>query len=155
MNSTRQMLFLLGGAALLTATFAIVPPPAMSCGDKEACACGAACPSMGENATPGACACGGAGEAAADSHAGCDHAAADTANSGGLRAAIDPATGKLTVPENGAAPAAAAAVAADDPKIVEVPQPGGGVMAAVPANRTSRAIATVGEDGKPQTGCSE
>jgi hypothetical protein len=155
MNSARQMLFLFGGAALLTASFAIVPPPAMSCGDDKACACGAACPSMGENAVPGACACGGAGEA--DGHAGCDHAAADTAATGGLRAAIDPATGKLTVPDNASAavPAAAAAVAESDPKIVEVPQPGGGVMAAVPANRTSHAIATVDEDGKAHTGCSE
>ncbi|HXC49481.1 MAG TPA: hypothetical protein VN634_01235 [Candidatus Limnocylindrales bacterium] len=166
MNSARQMLFLLSGAALLTASFSIVPPPALSCGDKDsACACGAACPSMGENPTPGACACGGAGEAAAagaDDHAGgCEHAAAlkdaGTAT-GGLRAVIDPATGQLTAPDGASAAAVAApaaAAAAEAPRVVEVPQPGGGVMAAVPANRTNHAVATVDENGKAQTGCAE
>ena len=165
MNSARQMLFFLSGAALLTASFAIVPPPAMSCGDKAACACGAACPSMGENPTPGACACAGAEKAAASADAadtanvgGCEHAAAaDPAASAGLRASIDPATGELTVPASGAqaAAASAAAVPGEAAKAVEIPHPGGGVMAAVPANRTSHAVASVGEDGKAHTGCTE
>jgi len=138
MNPTRQMLFLLSGAALLTASFAIVPPPAASCGDQAA----------------------GADHAAM----GCDHAAAATASAGsssggtGLRAAIDPKTGELTVPAKpdaaGAAPSASA-TADIPPAVVQIPAPGAGVMAAVPADRTSRAVATIDDSGKPQVGCSE
>lgn len=203
MNSARQMLFMLSGAALLTASFAIVPPPALSCGDKENCACGAACPSKAEGAPKGACACadaakaaeaapgdakascgdhakageaGGCGEhakaavggeaapadaahAAAAEQGGCAHAAMANGGEGSkLRAEIDPVTGELTVPaKTGTAgiPPAAASATAPAPQAVQVPHPGGGMMAAVPKDRVGHAVATIDDSGKPQVNCAE
>ena len=159
MRSTRSSFVTLGSLALLAAVITTMPQSASACGDKNsACACGAACPSQhAEGGAAGACACGGAAQAAAaaDSGAGgCQHAAGAAA---AQRAVIDPATGQLTVPADGQPlegdipPASTRAASAS----VEVAQPGGGVMAAVPADRAPRAMATIDADGAAHTGCSE
>lgn len=181
MRSPRNTLLALGGAAFFSATLAWMPIPAGACGDKaENCPCGAACPSKQAGACAGeagceekaaaACACKGAaaapaatGQPADAAAGGCKHA--ESASKGDKPAAhqhavLDPATGQFVEPNHGedhagstapAASASANAAAAAAPVV----QPGGGLMATVPAERANKAVATLDESGKPHTGCAE
>lgn len=111
------------------------------------CACGAECPAgHGGECThgkkEGACgSCGG----------GCGGGAAAPSGEH-LKAAIDPATGAFVEPaaDDDAQPAKAAAAPAR-----EIAQPGGGVMAAAPADLAPKAVAAIDGKGETHAGCAE
>jgi hypothetical protein len=166
--------FSFGAAALLAATFAAAPGTGFACGDKDKCACGAACPNkqMGCAEAGGCaeganklCACAGAaapdanGSGEAKPEGGCQGAEHGTAPEGAAqqRAVIDPATGQLTEPVAGeaAAPGSGGIPRAVNTASAQIAQPGGGVQAAFPMDRASNAVASIDASGAAQVGCKE
>lgn len=141
------------------------------CGEKKAGACGcggaAAATAPGEAAPAAECphaagaAAGECPHAAAAAAGECPHAAAARAKAGAeQQAVIDPATGKLVVPDKNSPASdegadAAPAARSGDARQVEIAQPGAGVMAPFPADRASKAVANVDESGKANSACAE
>jgi hypothetical protein len=125
-------------------------------GDDGKCACGSDC--KAEHG--GECIHGKADGKAAKEEGACGScgscgAGAAAPAGGHLRAAIDPATGKLVEPEDDDLAPSAGLSAGEEQSARQVRQPGGGVMVAAPADLAPKAVATIDDKGVAHAGCAE